>query len=51
VVTVALSLGVNVVEVPVSRGALVLRFAERSLVGRIGLPFGTSVLCVATAET
>ena len=35
----------------VDRGALALTFAERSLVGRVGLPFGTSVLCVATQGT
>jgi hypothetical protein len=32
----------------VDRAALALTFAERSLLARVSLPFGTSVLCVAT---
>jgi hypothetical protein len=35
----------------VDRAALTLTFAERSLLGRVSLPFGTSVLCVATHAT
>jgi dolichyl-phosphate beta-glucosyltransferase len=33
------------------RAALALTFAERSLLARVSLPFGTSVLCVATPAT
>ncbi|MGH9288854.1 MAG: glycosyltransferase [Acidimicrobiales bacterium] len=35
----------------VDRAALALTFAERSLLARVSLPFGTSVLCVATPAT
>jgi dolichyl-phosphate beta-glucosyltransferase len=37
--------------VAVDRATLTLTFAERSLLGRVSLPFGTSVLCVATHAT
>ena len=35
----------------IDRAAMVLTLAERQLLGRIPLPFGTSVLCVAEATT
>jgi hypothetical protein len=40
-------LGLDKTSPVIDGAALVLTAAERSLVGRVGLPLGTSVLCVA----
>jgi SAM-dependent methyltransferase len=40
-------LGLDKTSPVIDRAAMVLTAAERSLVGRVGLPLGTSVLCVA----
>jgi SAM-dependent methyltransferase len=40
-------LGLDKTSPVIDRAAMVLTAAERSLVGRLGLPLGTSVLCVA----
>jgi dolichyl-phosphate beta-glucosyltransferase len=42
-------LGLDKTSPVIDRAAMVLTAAERSLVGRVGLPLGTSVLCVARA--
>jgi len=40
-------LGLDKTSVAIDRAAMVLTRLERGLIGRVGLPFGTSLLCVA----
>jgi SAM-dependent methyltransferase len=43
-------LGLDVASPVIDRTAMVLTYGERFLVGRVGMPFGTSVLAVAVAS-
>jgi hypothetical protein len=40
-------LGLDADAPAIERAAMALTWVERLLIGRVGVPFGTSVLCVA----